>query len=267
MSAAEISAWRERLDALCTRGTVFTRAVVLEQVASTQDAPEARGGAMGTIVTAWRQSAGRGRFGRPWSDTGEDGVAATFVVEAQQAERLAMASAVAAAEAVESALGSRAGIKWPNDVVVRGRKIAGVLIEVGGARALVGIGINVSQRAFEPALVDRATSLALLDAPADRLDILCALTRAFERSLALPLDALASEFGARDALRGTHALFSTPDGPVEGEVLSVDPLRGIVVRDGSSERFLPTQSTSVAEWGGTMQGRLKTGQPGGRYPA
>jgi hypothetical protein len=52
----------------------------------------------------------------------------------------------------------------------------------------------------------------------------------------------------RDALRGTRALFATPQGPVEGEVRSVDPMRGLVVRTASGEHFLPAQSTSVAEW-------------------
>ncbi|MFZ9881412.1 MAG: hypothetical protein ACO3QC_08430, partial [Phycisphaerales bacterium] len=95
---------------------------------------------------------------------------------------------------------------------------------------------------------------------ADRIDVLCALVAALDRALlASDLD-LVEQFLARCALRGTRTLFSTPEGPVEGEVRSVDPMRGIVVRTASGERFLPAASTSVAEWGARVaarQGGLK----------
>jgi hypothetical protein len=103
----------------------------------------------------------------------------------------------------------------------------------------------------------------MLGAHADRLEVLCALVEALECALAMSDAELLARFRARDALRGTRALFSTPAGPVEGEVMSVDPMRGLVVRGDSGEHFLPAQSTSVAEWGRP----LKAHQPGGRYPA
>lgn len=263
MNMQPLSAWQPRLDALCARSSLFQRAIVLEETPTTQDAAETRSASAGTFVTAWRQTSGRGRFGRAWSDTAEAGIATTFVVAPQPAERLALASAVAAAEAAESALGSAAGVKWPNDVVVGGRKLSGVLIETTGPRALIGIGMNVAQERFDGELAARATSLAMLGARADRLDVLCALVDALERALATSDAELLARFRARDALRGTHALFSTPAGPVEGEVVSVDPMRGLVVRCGTAEHFLPAQSTSVAEWGRP----LKAQQSGGRYPA
>ena len=244
------SAWRARLDAACAGTTLVRQAFALEETPSTQDAPETRDAAPGTVVTAWKQTAGRGRFGRAWADTATAGIAATFVVDVQPAERLALAGAIAAADAAESALGARVGIKWPNDVVVGGRKLAGVLIETRGPRAFIGIGINVAHERFEGELESRATSLAMLGARADRIDVLCALVSAIDRALASSDAALVEQFLARDALRGTRALFATPDGPVEGEVRSVDPMRGLVVRTDSGERFLPAGSTSVAEWGG-----------------
>ena len=255
--------WQPRLDALCAPSSRFRRAIVLEETASTQDAAETRAASAGTFVTAWRQTAGRGRFGRSWSDTAEAGIATTFVVDTQPAERLALASAVAAADAAESALGTAVGIKWPNDIVVGGRKLAGVLIERSAGRVLMGIGLNVAQQAFAGELAQRATSLAMLGARVDRLDVLCALVMALDRALGVGDDDLLAQFHARDALRGTRALFSTPAGPVEGEVLSVDPMRGLRVRSDGREHFLPAQSTSVAEWGSP----LKAHQSDGRYPA
>lgn len=256
-------AWQPRLDTLCAGRAVFRRAYVLEETPSTQDAAETRDASPGTFVTAWRQTAGRGRFGRHWDDTGDLGIATTFIIDAQPAERLALVGAIAAAEAAESALGSAVGIKWPNDVVVDGRKLAGVLIERSGARVLIGIGLNVSHESFGAELASRATSLAMLGARVDRLDVLCALVTSLERALASSDDELVAGFHARDALRGTRALFSTPSGPIEGEVLSVDPMRGLRVQSDDREHFLPAQSTSVAEWGRV----LKAQRSGGRYPA
>ena len=227
----------------------ITQAVVLLETPSTQDAPETRAARAGTVVTAWRQTSGRGRFGSNWVDTANDGVAASFVVHAQSSERLALIGAVAAATACEAMLGRQVGVKWPNDVVVAGRKLAGVLIERRGDLAVMGIGINVSQRAFEGALAARATSLRMLSAERDRLDVLLELVRAVDRALAESDAALIDAFHARDALRGTRALFATPTGPVEGEVRAIDPMRGLVVRTERGELFLAAMSTSVAEWG------------------
>ena len=147
------------------------------------------------------------------------------------------------------------GIKWPNDVVVGGRKLAGALIETSGGRALIGIGMNIAQQRFEGELEARATSLAMLGVSVDRVDVLCELVRALDRALAATDAGLAEQFAARDALRGTRALFATPSGPVEGEVVSVDPMRGLVVRTDSGEHFLPANSTSVAEWAGRAPSR------------
>jgi BirA family biotin operon repressor/biotin-[acetyl-CoA-carboxylase] ligase len=259
MSGARVvpfSAWPREINAALAQLGTIRRAVVLEETPSTQDAPETRAAAAGTLVTTWRQTAGRGRFGRHWADTAEAGVAASFVVAAQSAERMALIGAIAAADACAAALGSCAttlgspvGIKWPNDTVVDGRKLAGVLIERRGDLAVVGIGINVHQERFEGELASRATSLAMLGSRADRIEVLVALAAALDAALAADDAALVALFRARDALRGTRALFATPEGPVDGEVVSIDPMRGLVVRTESGERFLPAQSTSVAEWG------------------
>ncbi|MFM7259730.1 MAG: biotin--[acetyl-CoA-carboxylase] ligase [bacterium] len=246
----ELASWREALAAVCARTTLFQTSTVLAEVASTQDAPETRNAHAGALVTTLRQTQGRGRFGRTWDDTAEAGVAVTFVIDAQPSERLVLASAVAAAEACERSLGRRVGIKWPNDVVVGGLKLCGVLIERRDSRALVGIGINVLQTSFPEPLASRATSLALLGAPVHRIEVLTALVEALDRALVASDETLVGAFLERDALRGQRALFATPEGPVEGEVRSIDPMRGLVVRTEAGERFLPAGSTSVAEWAG-----------------
>ena len=88
--AVAFAGWQARLDDACRGLHAIRRVVALAETASTQDAPKTRAASAGTLVTAWRQTAGRGRFGRHWADTGTEGVAASFVVEAQSGERLAL---------------------------------------------------------------------------------------------------------------------------------------------------------------------------------
>jgi hypothetical protein len=76
--------------------------------------------------------------------------------------------------------------------------------------------------------------------------VLLALVRALDAALAATDATLVDAARRRDVLRGTIAIFATPEGPVEGEVVAVDPMHGIVVRTGVGERFLPAQSTTVS---------------------
>ena len=244
---APIEAWPDAVEAVIAAGCrVLRSAIVLRETASTQDHARTAGVPAGTAVIAGRQTAGRGRLGRAWEDTQDAGVAVTFALPDDVPESLAMRSAVAAATAVRAfAPGDACGIKWPNDVVIDGRKIAGVLVERVDGRALVGIGINVAQRAFAPELDAHATSLARLGVAADRLDVLCALVRAVDDAFAAPEDQIERSYRALDRLTGRRAAFRTPAGEVEGTVRSVDPRRGLELETPSGPCFLPAATTSV----------------------
>ena len=108
----------------------------LRTVNSTQEA--AAGLALGSVVVADHQTAGRGRRGRSWDAPPGSGLFATFVLVPSPV--IVFAAGVAAAEAC--ARGVR--LKWPNDLVLDERKLGGILAEIRGDRALVGIGINLS---------------------------------------------------------------------------------------------------------------------------
>ena len=251
MSVAEpcapIEAWPDALEAAAarTRGMV-SRCVLLRETASTQDHARAAGIGPGAVVVAWRQTSGRGRLGRAWADTATDGVAATFALPDALPESLAMRSAVAAAAAARRFIpGDACGIKWPNDVVVDGRKLAGVLVERVGGVALVGIGINVLQRSFPAPLDGHATSLALEGASADRLAVLCALIEEVGAAFSASEVDIYRTYRALDRLSGRRCAFLTPEGQVEGLVEEVDPLRGLCVRQGATTRFLAAATTSV----------------------
>ncbi|HEV7403589.1 MAG TPA: biotin--[acetyl-CoA-carboxylase] ligase [Chthoniobacteraceae bacterium] len=156
--------------------TSFVREIiVLEETHSTNDvaAQLGRDGAGGgAIVFAERQTGGRGRFGRRWESASHQGLWMSLLLRPlfppAQWPRLTTWAAVAVAHALEQGTGCVTRIKWPNDVEMSGRKVAGLLAELGEDRhgrpfAVLGIGININQEAgdFPPDIAARATSLRL----------------------------------------------------------------------------------------------------------
>ncbi len=127
----------------------------------------AAGAADGTVVVAEHQTAGRGRRGHVWEDEPGQSLLLSIVVRPRLAVAhwplLGFAAAVAVAEALERTAGVGCRLKWPNDVLVAGRKIAGILVEsrAGSGPVIVGIGINVGQTRFPPPLAGLATSVLL----------------------------------------------------------------------------------------------------------
>jgi BirA family biotin operon repressor/biotin-[acetyl-CoA-carboxylase] ligase len=246
MPPVPLDQWTDRLQrVLDALDGPLRRVTVLAETDSTQDAARRLSAAPGDVVVAWRQTAGRGRRGRTWADTAEAGVAVTIVTDAGPAPRLAMASAVGAARAAEALLGRTAGIKWPNDVVVAGRKLAGVLIEQAGGRALIGVGLNVGQTEWPPRLAGRAVSLAELGAHVDRVDAAAAVIESMGRALRLAGDELSAQFAARDVLTGSRATFRAANGTITGTVLRVDATRGLLVEADGRQVFLPAATTTV----------------------
>jgi BirA family transcriptional regulator, biotin operon repressor / biotin---[acetyl-CoA-carboxylase] ligase len=179
----------------------------------------AAGAPHGTVVTADEQTAGRGRQGRAWTAPPRSAVLMSVVVRdlGESAALLPLAAAVAVCEASESAAGVRCEIKWPNDVWIDGRKLAGILVEARPAAgwAVVGIGLNVSTTGdeFPPELRGVATSLGAA-APID--EVLAALLRALERWLSAPPAEVLSQLRVRDALRGKRLRWDDGSGVAAG---------------------------------------------------
>jgi BirA family biotin operon repressor/biotin-[acetyl-CoA-carboxylase] ligase len=125
-----------------------------------------RGAPDGAVVVAGTQTAGRGRRGRGWHDAPGDCLLTSIVVRprlhVRDLPQLSLATAVAAREALGRVASLDARLKWPNDVLVGGRKIAGVLLEsrtVVAPLVVIGVGINLRQRSFPEALEPVATSV------------------------------------------------------------------------------------------------------------
>ncbi|MDZ4755430.1 MAG: biotin--[acetyl-CoA-carboxylase] ligase [Phycisphaerae bacterium] len=248
MTPRTIIDWPAAIETALCSCTIFTSVRVLADTDSTQDAARALSKAPGVVIVAWRQRHGRGRHGRTWSDTGEQGVAVTFVAPSCAVAHLAAASAVATARAIEQFTGAPAGIKWPNDIVVDGQKLAGILVERVDGVALIGIGINVGQTEFSPELTGRATSMQLLGVEADRLDVVTALVPALDRALQMQAEELSNQYAERDALRGAIARLSTMNGEVEGRILRANPFEGVILQTSGAARTLPPETTAVLSW-------------------
>ncbi len=187
-----------------------------------------RGAPHGTTVTAREQSAGRGRQGRKWLAPPGRAVLCSVVIR-DPPRLLPLAAGVATAEVV----GSAAKLKWPNDVLVDGRKVAGILVEGRPQEhwAVLGIGLNVALRAedFPPELRDTAGTMGLaLDAVEPTLErLLDSLGQWIDSDPGLVLEGVR----ARDALHG----FPVRWGGGEGEAAGVDDDgRLIVVTDDGS---------------------------------
>ncbi len=144
-----------------------------ETIGSTNDQLKAMADALEfTCVTADEQTAGRGRRERSWHSAPGDGLYLSVLlrpdIEASKIPLLSLMAAVAVAETIRGFQISnlRLDIKWPNDVLLNGRKVSGILIESTSTpnetpRFIVGIGVNLNHPSFPPELSDIATSLQL----------------------------------------------------------------------------------------------------------
>lgn len=124
----------------------------------------------GTVISAGRQTAGRGRRGHDWETPQDEAVATSMIlypdIPPEHLPGLTLLAAVAVRRAISGLYGLEGQIKWPNDVVLKNKKICGILTEMsakdGRARyVIVGIGVNVHNRVFPEELEDKATSIDL----------------------------------------------------------------------------------------------------------
>ncbi len=237
--ADELAAWPETLEAVAAATGFFRTVHVVRETPSTMDAARRLGLDPGDLVVAGRQTAGRGRRGRLWADTAADGVAMTIAMEMTSVERLSVAAGLAVADAASTFVRTPIGVKWPNDVLVGDRKLAGILIESADGVALVGIGVNVGQSSFPDQIAAAAISLRMVCDEEERvcptrLDVMSAVLPALHRMIELDDEALARVFEARHAWTGR--LVTLHDGATErtGFIDGFHPGRGLRWREPGS---------------------------------
>lgn len=143
--------------------------------AAMQGAPE------GTLLVADQQSAGRGRRGRSWSSPPGESIYMSLilrpVIRPEQASMLTLVMGLSVVQAVRELFGLDAWIKWPNDMVINGKKVCGILTEMsvsaeGIQHVIIGTGINVNGTVFENEIAKTATSLLLENAVFNRCNSL-----------------------------------------------------------------------------------------------
>jgi BirA family biotin operon repressor/biotin-[acetyl-CoA-carboxylase] ligase len=198
----------------------------LRETGSTNDRARAlatAGAPHGTLVTAREQTAGRGRRGRTW--VGPPGRALLMSLVLRELDPLLP---LRAGLAVADLAGRRARVRWPNDVWVGGRKVAGILVEARpqSGWAVLGIGVNVAVDVADLPDELQTTAGTLGRRPDELEDALAELLRALERRLAEPAAASLTALRERDALLGREVSWDGGDGVGAG----IDDRGSLLVR-------------------------------------
>jgi BirA family biotin operon repressor/biotin-[acetyl-CoA-carboxylase] ligase len=177
----------------------------------------------GTIVTASEQSAGRGRQGRTWTAPAGRALLLSAIVRdlSRRDALLPLAVPVAVAAACDGFVASRCDIKWPNDIWVRGRKLAGILLEGRPQEgwAVLGVGLNVGTQAgeFPDELRDVATSLAIEGEGDPGVEaVLTAVLHALDDWLLRSPRDILTAWRERDALAGREVRWNGGEGIAAG---------------------------------------------------
>jgi BirA family transcriptional regulator, biotin operon repressor / biotin---[acetyl-CoA-carboxylase] ligase len=198
-----------------------------------------RGAPHGTLVTADEQTTGRGRQGRAWIASRGSAVLMSLVLR-----RINGALPLAAAVAVCEALPLRALVKWPNDIWIGRRKVAGILVEGRPLEGwgVLGIGVNVSSVDFPAELEDIATSLRREGLNSSKEEVLASLLVSLDRWLERPMPEVLAAWRTRDALRGEAVHWPGGSGQAAGVddsgALLVDTASGRIALDAGEVHLL-----------------------------
>lgn len=209
----------------------------------------------GLVLLALRQTAGRGRRGAAWFAPPEESLAFSILLRPSQPKalwpRLALSAGLAVAEAIET-FGTAATVKWPNDVWIGRRKIAGILVEAGADHAVIGIGINVNCHSFPPEIADLATSLRLATGHAHpRAEVLGAVIRRLAcrcRMIDAEFPELLDSLRPRCALTGRRVALHAATGPLLGTVEGIASGGELLLRsDAGLHRLMQADEVRILD--------------------
>lgn len=208
----------------------------------------------GSLVVTDRQTAGRGRLQRRWVTEAGAALAFSLILRPTPAEmdHLALFSplaGLAVSDGLAACCGLTAEIKWPNDVLLRQKKVCGVLAETSWqgnhlAGVVLGIGVNVAPSAVPPAETLMFPAICVEEAaghPVNRWNLLVAILRAafsWREKLGSPI--FFQTWENRLAFKGKPVLIQTPDGKLEGQLVGIDPLGSLVLRTAAGKQELIT---------------------------
>ncbi len=201
------------------------------------------GAVQGTLVCAEGQTNGKGRLGRTWSSPKWKGVYMSIVLRPSlaltQVTQLTLLAAVAVCEAIQRVSGVAARIKWPNDILVMNRKLAGILTELSAETdqvrfVVIGIGINVNT----PLRLLPLTATSLKEETQRKIsrvelvqEILCLLEQWYERLQKEGFDGVVQRWKELSSTLGRRIRVVDPSGDVEGEAIDLDGMGGLLIRN------------------------------------
>ena len=250
-------AWKARIEAhlAAIDRSCVSRVQVLDSTPSTMDAgAQFAADDSSVLVVALSQTNGRGQRGRVWQDADRCTLPCTFVIDVPGINPAMLSAQVGCAvhDTINQLIPSSCDllIKWPNDIVVRQSehdfKLAGILIEQQGDRALIGIGINCSQRYDDWGSEIRpdAISLAQIGVQIARVDLLCLLIERLSRWLAThDRETIIGYYQSNDAMINTRRSFQYDNQQYNGVVENINPLDSILVKTRAGSCRLPIGQT------------------------
>lgn len=185
---------------------------------------------VGAIVIANEQIAGQGRHGHIWHSEPEAGLYVSMVLS--PSPLLTLALGLAAMEAIAATSGLVCDLRWPNDLMLHGKKCGGILTQLVDGRAVGGIGINVNHAGFPEELGKIATSLRIAGGETiAREQLLRALIPSVDSMAALPADEIVERFSAASSYAsGLRVVVDQPGGTVRGVTAGLDPAGFLKVR-------------------------------------
>ena len=261
-----LACWRDVLEGVAKEKKlrVGRRVMVYLKTTSTNDvAWQCAGGGSedvdGLVVLADEQTAGRGRQGHHWAAKAGQSVLMSVLLrnvegDAVGGDTLTLLAGLAAVKGLESLLaaGERLQIKWPNDILHEGRKVAGILVERRGRMALIGIGVNVNQAGgdFPAELAGRAASLLqVTGGGVDRARVMVAILEQLNAYAVAPpeMEVWLGEWKSRCPMLNQRVTLRASDRLMTGQILDIDPLRGLLLRDDAGvTHFLSAQTTTLS---------------------
>lgn len=219
-----------------------------------------RGEPEGTVVIGKRQLKGKGRRGRSWWDEPGKSVLMSVILTPDrpptELAHLSFVASLAVAECLEAKCGLPVSLKWPNDVLVRERKIAGILVETthvpSGTAAVVGIGVNVNQKEFPPDIAFTATSVALEKGTVDSVDELASalsegLFANYETFLVEGFEEILGRWRNYMWGLGRQADVAAEGRSLRGTVAGVDSTGALVLRDSLGSDHAIRAADAVVE--------------------
>lgn len=214
----------------------------------------------GTLVVAEKQEAGRGRRGRTWESPTGNGIFMTLMIKPEinpnNASMLTLVAALAVSKAISNSTGRPAGIKWPNDIVMNGKKVCGILTEMSAQfdyvnHIVIGIGINVHNEVFPDEISQMATSIYLETGEhLNRAKLIEEVLEQFEAYYEIylkteDLSGLVKEYNSHLVNMHQNVRVLDPKEPFEGKAMGITPHGELIVDTWESRKLVSAGEVSV----------------------